>query len=61
MIIDLLYVMSYSIGLFKVSSMTYPRQHHAYDLTGLWLGLHALVRLPDLPPSGPLERGCIER
>jgi hypothetical protein len=29
--------------------------------TGLWLGRHARVRLPDLPPSGPLERGDIER
>jgi hypothetical protein len=29
--------------------------------TGLWLGRNARVRLPDLPPSGPLERGDIER
>lgn len=28
---------------------------------GLWLGRHARVLLPDLPPSGPLERGDIER
>jgi hypothetical protein len=30
-------------------------------LAGLWLGRHLRVRLPDLPPSGPLERGHIER
>ncbi len=28
---------------------------------GHWLGRHARVCLPDLPPSGPLERGDIER
>lgn len=41
--------------------MTYPRLHKALRMTGLWLGRHALVLLPDLPPSGPLERGDIER
>lgn len=41
--------------------MTYPRRHEVRDWTGLWLGRHALVCLPDLPPSGPLERGDIER
>lgn len=36
---------------------------HMADLrmSGLWLGWHARVLLPDLPPSGPLERGDIER
>lgn len=41
--------------------MTYPRRHKTLRMTGLWLGRHALVLLPDLPPSGPLERGDIER
>lgn len=36
---------------------------HMTDLrmSGLWLGWHARVSLSDLPPSGPLERGDIER
>lgn len=41
--------------------MTYPRQHNDLRKTRLWLGRHARVELPDLPPSGPLERGNIER
>ncbi len=41
--------------------MTYPRRDMELRMTGLWLGRHALVQLPDLPPSGPLERGNIER
>lgn len=36
--------------------------HAIYEIVaGLWLGRHLRVRLPDLPPSGPLERGDIER
>jgi hypothetical protein len=42
-------------------SMTYGRQYKATGTAGLWLGRHARVLLPDLPPSGPLERGDIER
>jgi hypothetical protein len=41
--------------------MIYPLAHNALRKTGLWLGRHTLVCLPDLPPSGPLERGDIER
>jgi len=41
--------------------MIYPRRQGDLRMTGLWLGRHALVLLPDLPPSGPLERGDIER
>lgn len=41
--------------------MSYPQAYNALRMTGLWLGRHALVCLPDLPPSGPLERGDIER
>ena len=41
--------------------MTYPQRQMDLRMTGLWLGLHALVSLPDLPPSGPLERSDIER
>jgi len=41
--------------------MTYPQRQQHLRMTGLWLGRHALVQLPDLPPSGPLERGDIER
>ncbi|WP_374651411.1 hypothetical protein [Dongia sp.] len=41
--------------------MLHPQAHNALRKTGLWLGRHALVRLPDLPPSGPLERSDIER
>lgn len=41
--------------------MTYPRQTITLRMTGLWLGWHARVLLPELPPSGPLERGDIER
>jgi hypothetical protein len=41
--------------------MTFPRRQSDLRMTGLWLGRHALVLLPDLPPSGPLERGDIER
>lgn len=41
--------------------MTYQRQHLTDGVTGLWLGRHACVVLPDLPPSGPLERGFTER
>lgn len=36
--------------------------HVLYEIVaGLWLGRHVRVRLPDLPPRGPLERGYIER
>lgn len=41
--------------------MNYPQAHSALRSAGLWFGQHALVCLPDLPPSGPLERGDIER
>jgi len=41
--------------------MTIAQLHNGMMTTGLWLGWHARVSLPDLPPSGPLERGDIER
>ncbi|WP_374372295.1 hypothetical protein [Dongia sp.] len=41
--------------------MMFAQQKIGMATTGLWLGWHARVLLPDLPPSGPLERGDIER
>ena len=41
--------------------MTFAQLILRMATAGLWLGWHARVLLPDLPPSGPLERGNIER